>query len=420
MQSIIKVQNLSKRYAIGRRRQLQYGTLRESLFEIVSAPFKKLRGEKDERDFMWALKDVSFELKPGEVVGIVGRNGAGKSTLLKVLSQITEPTSGRAEIYGRVGSLLEVGTGFHMELSGRDNIYLSGAIMGMRRKEIERKFDEIVAFSEVEKMLDTAVKFYSSGMYMRLAFAIAAHLDPEILIVDEVLAVGDSAFQKKCLGKMGEVAEGGKTVLFVSHNASVLTRLCQTGIYLESGRVKNQGDVKTILAEYQGDIEKLAAGGANKARSIDEVKEGEAKFIGWELENPSSGSPHICFSREECCFVLTFVSKKRSRLAHIVITLLDDLDQVVVSGYNMDCNEELADFEPGVHQIRWRVNLPLKAGNYQIRTFIHPTAEREADDDWWAFPLLTVLPEHETQVHENFRGSINLPSQIDVKKVSSL
>ena len=396
---------------------MQYDTLRESFFDIIRAPFRKLRRERDERNILWALKDVTFELKPGEVAGIVGRNGAGKSTLLKILSHITEPTSGRAELYGRVGSLLEVGTGFHMELSGRENIYLSGAIMGMRRREVDRKFDEIVAFSEVEKMLDTAVKFYSSGMYMRLAFAIAAHLDPEILIVDEVLAVGDAAFQKKCMGKMGEVAEGGRTVLFVSHNASVLNRLCQTGIYLESGRVKSQGDVKTILAEYQSDSEKMAGAGTNDLRSFNEVKDGEAKFVSWELENPVSESPHICFSREECCFVATLVCKKRLRLVHIVLMLLDDLDQIVVSGYNMDCNERLEDFDFGVHHVRWRINLPLKAGNYQLRVFIHATEEKDGDD-WRAFPFLTILPEHETQVHENFRGSFNLPSQIEVSTVN--
>jgi len=202
------------------------------------------------RDEFWALKDVSFAVNAGDAVGIIGRNGAGKSTLLKILSRITEPTVGRINLNGRVASLLEVGTGFHQELTGRENIYLNGAILGMRRAEIRRKFDEIVAFSEVEKFLDTPVKRYSSGMYVRLAFAVAAHLEPEILIVDEVLAVGDAAFQKKCLGKMSDVAHGGRTVLFVSHNMGAIQALCKYGIYLESGSVKAMGPVEAVTNRY--------------------------------------------------------------------------------------------------------------------------------------------------------------------------
>jgi lipopolysaccharide transport system ATP-binding protein len=213
----IRVEHLSKQFHIGRRHQ-RYRTLRDVIMNSLRAPQRWLRGEKKVDDTIWALQDVSFEVPKGEAVGIIGRNGAGKSTLLKVLSRITHPTSGRIELCGRVGSLLEVGTGFHPELTGRENIYLNGAILGMRRQEIERKFDEIVAFSEIEKLLDTPVKRYSSGMYMRLAFAVAAHLEPDVLLVDEVLAVGDASFQQKCLGKMSEVAGEGRTVLFVSHN----------------------------------------------------------------------------------------------------------------------------------------------------------------------------------------------------------
>jgi len=198
----------------------------------------------------WALKDVSFEVEPGEVVGIIGRNGAGKSTLLKILSRITSPTEGTVEMHGRVGSLLEVGTGFHPELTGRENIYLSGSILGMKRKEIDAKLDEIVKFSEIEKFLDTPVKRYSSGMYVRLAFAVAAHLEPEILLVDEVLAVGDAAFQKKCLGKMGEVAKEGRTVIFVSHNMNAIKNLCQTALYVDEGRVKEKLPVEDAIALY--------------------------------------------------------------------------------------------------------------------------------------------------------------------------
>src|SRR6185436_12079439 len=229
MKPIVRVESLSKQYRLGSR-ESAYGTLRESIVEAVRSPFKRLRSNNG--NSIWALQDLNFEVAPGEVLGIVGRNGAGKSTLLKVLSRITQPTTGRAELFGRVASLLEVGTGFHPELTGRENIYLNGAILGMERVEIERKFDEIVAFAEIEKFIDTPAKHYSSGMYMRLAFAVAAHLEPEILLVDEVLAVGDVAFQKKCLGKMGEVAQEGRTILFVSHNMTAIKQLCRTGILL--------------------------------------------------------------------------------------------------------------------------------------------------------------------------------------------
>lgn len=253
MPAAIVVENLSKRYRLSHQAagRPAYRTLREDLVQWAGAPWRWLRGERGRQteDF-WALRDVSFEVQPGEVVGVIGRNGAGKSTLLKVLSRITRPTSGRVRLRGRVGSLLEVGTGFHPELTGRENIYLSGAIMGMRRAEIRRKFDEIVAFAEVEKFLDLPVKRYSSGMYMRLAFAVAAHLDTEILLVDEVLAVGDAAFQKKCLGKMGEVANAGKTVLLVSHNVGLTSLLCSTSAYFELGQLLNVGDTAKVVSEY--------------------------------------------------------------------------------------------------------------------------------------------------------------------------
>lgn len=244
---IVSVQNLSKRYRIGAVRA-QYATLRESLTGALRAPFVRRAAETEST--LWALDDVSFSVTEGEVVGIIGSNGAGKSTLLKVLSRITEPTRGRVELRGRVGSLLEVGTGFHPELTGRDNIYLNGAILGMQRAEVRRKFDEIVAFAEVEKFIDTPVKFYSSGMYLRLAFAVAAHLEPEILIVDEVLAVGDVQFQKKCLGKIGEVAGRGRTVLFVSHNMPAVLSLCSRAILLQRGGLVADGVPDTVVSGY--------------------------------------------------------------------------------------------------------------------------------------------------------------------------
>lgn len=240
----IRIRNLSKAYTIAHDR--------ESPSTLAEAITKRLRNplQRSEKETFWALKDIDLDIEPGDVVGVIGRNGAGKSTLLKVLSRITEPTTGQIELYGRVGSLLEVGTGFHPELTGRENIYLNGAILGMRRSEIRRRFDEIVDFAGVEQFLDTPVKRYSSGMYVRLAFAVAAHLNPEILIVDEVLAVGDAEFQQKCLGKMQDVAKGGRTVLFVSHNMSAISSLCKTVLLMRSGRIGDVGLTDKILRAY--------------------------------------------------------------------------------------------------------------------------------------------------------------------------
>jgi lipopolysaccharide transport system ATP-binding protein len=250
-ETIIRVEKLGKLYRIGQREP--YQTLRDALAE----PFRKIgrrRAEdprKAEQDsYVWALKDASFEVKRGEILGIIGKNGAGKTTLLKILSRITEPTEGYAEIQGRVGSLLEIGTGFHFELTGRENVYFNGAILGMKKQEIDRKYDEIVSFAELEKFMDTPVKYYSSGMQVRLAFAVAAHLEQEILLVDEVLAVGDAAFQKKSLGKMSEVATGGRTVLFVSHNMAAVQALCNRAIWLNDGRVVQDGQPSSVVSDY--------------------------------------------------------------------------------------------------------------------------------------------------------------------------
>jgi lipopolysaccharide transport system ATP-binding protein len=249
MQPIIRVQDLSKLYYLGST-AAAYSTLREAVVNMARLPLRYLR-RAEEPQSIWALKDVSFEVEAGDVVGIVGRNGAGKSTLLKILSRITEPTTGRIDLYGRVASLLEVGTGFHPELTGRENIFLNGSILGMSRKEIAAKFDEIVAFAEIEKFIDTPVKRYSSGMYVRLAFAVAAHLEPEILIVDEVLAVGDAAFQKKCLGRMRDVASAGRTVLFVSHNMAAVSALCTKAMVLWEGMIEYpMGSVEDAVQTY--------------------------------------------------------------------------------------------------------------------------------------------------------------------------
>ena len=271
MKPIIHAENLSKLYRIGAKER-RYKTFREAIVDGITAPLRNLRRlrrltnfdseefeetsalSRTPNDTIWALKDVSFDVQPGEVIGIIGRNGAGKSTLLKILSRITEPTAGDIKIYGRVSSLLEVGTGFHPELTGRENIYLNGSILGMRKAEIDQKFDEIVEFSEIEKFLDTPVKFYSSGMYVRLAFAVAANLDPEILLIDEVLAVGDAGFQKKCLNKMEDVGKSGRTILFVSHNMLAVKNLCKKGIVLDKGRCTYFNDINIAIEGYLSNL----------------------------------------------------------------------------------------------------------------------------------------------------------------------
>ncbi len=289
--AVIKVEGLSKRYRIGQYvgGAYQYRALRDVLTDAIYTPFRRLRARVKQRavgsnptsdmkrpidpstNFIWALKDVSFEVKQGEVVGIIGRNGAGKTTLLKVLSRITEPTKGRAEIKGRIGSLLEVGAGFHPELTGWENVYLSGAVLGMVKKEIDRKFDEIVDFSGVEKFIDTPVKRYSSGMLVRLGFAVAAHLEPEILLVDEVLAVGDAAFQKKCLGKMGSVTKEGRTVLFVSHNMGAIRKLCPSVILLEEGKIALRGDANQVVDQYLSNYSKTSTLSQETGGPIDRI-----------------------------------------------------------------------------------------------------------------------------------------------------
>jgi lipopolysaccharide transport system ATP-binding protein len=309
----IRVEGLSKRYQIGIAKE-RYHTLRDEITGGLKALFRSNgRGNSSTAhlpaDMIWALKDVSFELKKGEVLGIIGRNGAGKSTLLKILSRITEPTEGQAEIHGHVGSLLEVGTGFHGELTGRENVYLNGAILGMKKADIDRKFDEIVGFTEIEKFIDTPVKHYSSGMYMRLAFAVAAHLEPEILIVDEVLAVGDIEFQKKCLGKMGDVANQGRTVLFVSHNMAAIQSLCSHGMLLDSGRVTRVGTVKDVVSDYF-DAENVSRSIPLKQR-LDRAGDGSARLVSIRVESRDTGNVIHSTSRLEV--TLHYESDKQLR-----------------------------------------------------------------------------------------------------------
>lgn len=414
MKPIIKVEGLGKQYSIGAR-HAAYSTLRESLVESIKAPFGRGRNGKGEKFF--ALKDVSFEIAPGDVVGIVGRNGAGKSTVLKILSRITEPTTGRVELYGRVGSLLEVGTGFHPELTGRENIFLNGAILGMRRAEIARKFDEIVEFAEIEKFIDTPVKFYSSGMYMRLAFAVAAHLESEILVVDEVLAVGDSQFQKKCLGKMEDVSKLGRTVLFVSHNLASLNRLCRTGIYLESGHLREHGNIQTVLAKYQKERNSPEEDQPETV-SIGSVKEGEIRFTDWRLEGTASDQAHVCFSREEVTFVFTLVCRRPLPQAVCGFVLFDENEQMMISGNNLFGDEaKTVDLSEGVHSIRWRAALPLKAGNYKILTEISSlNTPGKPADTWYPPEPLMVLPV-DNNLPDEWQGVVNVPVMFSRDKI---
>jgi lipopolysaccharide transport system ATP-binding protein len=356
----IHVESVSKRFQIGARENA-YTTFREALSGIVTSPFrrfKSLSGRVGAHEFFWALKDVSFDVEPGEVVGIIGRNGAGKSTLLKILSQITEPTQGRVKIHGRVASLLEVGTGFHPELTGRENIFLNGSILGMSRSEVRRKFDEIVEFSGVEKFIDTPVKRFSSGMTVRLAFSVAAHLEPEILIVDEVLAVGDAEFQKKCLGKMESYSHAGRTILFVSHNIAAVENLCSRAVLLAGGRVRTIGSCSEVIDEYlQSATEQSWNGLENgRPRLIRAVyltgRDGQRRdtfFVGEDVVFEIEFYAHEAVEDPRCGIAI--YSPRGDRLA----TLGSDVQQ------NLKW-----DFQ-GTKRIRiiWR-NVPLNVGNYRI------------------------------------------------------
>lgn len=368
MQSIIRVQNLSKQYHLGGP-SAAYSTLRETIMELARRPARALRKNGDAAH-IWALRDLNFEIAPGEIVGIIGRNGAGKSTLLKILSRITEPTTGRVELYGRVASLLEVGTGFHPELSGRENIYLNGSILGMSRKEIESKFDEIVAFAEVEKFLDTPVKRYSSGMYVRLAFAVAAHLEPEILVVDEVLAVGDYRFQQKCLSKMHDVATHGRTILFVSHNMGAVSRLCQRTILLNEGRIVTIGPTSEVVQTYTvsntlGRAEYLQPAAPDKAMHLRRaviLKDGEMRA---EVGYHESFSIHIEYE----------VNRPISG-GNVGIGLFAADGACILASADFDAHPELLELrEPGYH--RADIDFPsqwLANGMYVVHVYLSSAA----------------------------------------------
>jgi lipopolysaccharide transport system ATP-binding protein len=367
---VIKVDNLSKKYVLRHERQERYTALRDviankfkSFGSKIFSPFTlhASRFTASEEEF-WALKDINFEIKQGDRVGIIGRNGAGKSTLLKILSRITEPTSGRIEITGRVASLLEVGTGFHPELTGRENIFLNGAILGMTRAEIKKKFDEIVDFAEIEKFLDTPVKRYSSGMYVRLAFAVAAHLEPEILIVDEVLAVGDAQFQKKCLGKMEEVGKEGRTVLFVSHNMAAVSKLCESGMLLENGRLKKGGEIESCVETYMNLMDE-------KVGTLLEHQQRESGSINITkivVNGINTDVLHLTRTDEPLEVEITMSVSKKCRLS-LYGFLKGGYGQAIgiYSPGHMD--DAVYWVKPGTHKLTATINLPkLTKGNYAL------------------------------------------------------
>lgn len=374
----IRVENISKLYRIGIRER--YSSLRDSLMRSFSSVAKKMKIGGNEEDTadpakLWALHDVSFDVEKGQALGIIGANGAGKSTLLKILSRITDPTSGRAEIRGRMGSLLEVGTGFHPELTGRDNIYLSGIILGMRRWEIKRRFDEIVAFAEMGQFIDTPVKFYSSGMYVRLAFSVAAHLDVDVLAVDEVLAVGDAAFQKKCLGKMDEtMSNQGRTILFVSHNLGAMKYLTTKCILLQRGKLTKQGDTETVIQTYLKDS--LSAEGQGKVDlTHPDLRRGTAKkpelnmtFRELTLSNDAGNLTNVFFEGDPINVELTIESKIEASVAEIIIVLLSFEGTVLLSAFSRDRFKQV---KPGLYKAKCRFDPnPFRAGYYRIRLYL--------------------------------------------------
>jgi len=382
----IRVENLGKQYRIGTQRA-RYKTLRESLTSAFAAPFRHIKlndhkttdntttsspivssqSSRSPDDWIWALKDVSFDVKQGEVVGVIGRNGAGKSTLLKILSRITAPTEGRVEVYGRVASLLEVGTGFHPELTGRENIYLNGAILGMHRAEIERKFDEMVAFAEAEKFIDTPVKHYSSGMYVRLAFAVAAHLEPEILLVDEVLAVGDASFQKKCLGKMGEVAKGGRTVLFVSHNMAAILNLCGRGMLLDGGQVQAAGPIQHVVDAYLSTSMKLEGEAILRDHRPDD--DTELRFLAVRILGDDRRASAYVDLKQGCSVEIEYEVRKPITGAQIAFELWNSLGICVLSTTDLDLQPEClrTTRQPGLYRTScFLESVHLRPGRYWI------------------------------------------------------
>ncbi|MFC1580651.1 polysaccharide ABC transporter ATP-binding protein [Thermodesulfobacteriota bacterium] len=414
----IKAENLSKRYRLGSREG--YRTFRETLVDAAKAPLEQLarlfrtdkrftlRGQKSSKDnTIWALKDVSFEIKQGEVIGIIGRNGAGKSTLLKILSKITEPTEGRVELRGRIGSLLEVGTGFHPELTGHENIYLYGAILGMDRWEISRKFDEIVSFAELEKFINTPVKRYSSGMYMRLAFAVAAHLEPEILLVDEVLAVGDALFQKKCLGKMGDVSKKGRTVLLVSHQMNAIRKLCDICIWLDAGQIKMIGSREKTISAYE------TALSASTTQSPDREEDAylPARFLSWEIIDPEPEAKNMLTQDGRFTFKVLVRAKRNISNGQHGIALWNEDGQLMWAW-----EENRIEIPAGLSELVYELPmLPLRPGIYHWQVSLYEDAELL--DNWHCVPEFVIATEPFGHHLDQWQGLLNITCDFKINPV---
>jgi ABC-type polysaccharide/polyol phosphate transport system ATPase subunit len=397
---VIQAEGLGKRYRRGL--QASSGLLRDSIARAFRSPFSLFR--RAHQETFWALKDVSLEVGQGEVLGLIGRNGSGKTTLLKILSRITQPTAGWAEIHGRVGSLLEVGTGFHPELTGRENAYLSGAILGMRRREIAAKFDEIVAFAELEKFIDTPVKYYSSGMYVRLAFAVAAHLEPEILLVDEVLAVGDINFQKKCLGKMGDVARAGRTVVLVSHQLNQIRRLSHRVVWVDAGQIRQSGPTAEVVNAYEA---AMSSSDRNSGQR-DSAENLKARFLSWKIAEPASSSPHRLEAVGPVSFSFKLEVCSRIRHGHQGIALFDAERRLMWAF----ANDGLS-FEPGVHELLYKFPfLPLcpRSYNWQLSLW----DETGNVDLWEATPELQVTAPNYQHARDEWNGFLNIPSSLSI------
>ncbi|HZP34554.1 MAG TPA: polysaccharide ABC transporter ATP-binding protein [Candidatus Acidoferrales bacterium] len=410
MSPAIHVEGLGKRYHIGQRPR--YLALRDRLAAALRAParvWKSRFNGATPRNEIWALRDIDFEVKQGEVVGVIGRNGAGKTTLLKLLSRVTEPSTGWAEISGSVGSLLEVGTGFHPELTGRENIYLNGAILGMGRREIARKFDDIVGFSEVVEFLDTPLKHYSTGMQMRLAFAVAAHFEPQILLVDEVLAVGDLAFQKKCLGKMDEVARGGRTIIFVSHQMNQIRRLCNRAIWIDRGRVREDGPVAQVVSSY----ETAMARGGNVEQEHRDLED-KTRFVKWQIAGLPEGTAHQLDSLGEVTIHFDLQLNQALQRGHHGIALFSG-GRELIWGRAID-NLRL---EPGLHRISYTFPcLPLRPGPYFWQVSLWENGN--CFDAWDCLPQMIVATPNFQHPRDEWSGILNIPSQVRVSQLDGV
>ena len=404
--TVIQGEGLSKRY---RRGLAAEPGLRHALENFVRSPLSAFRRNKEET--FWALKDVSLEVHEGEVLGLIGRNGAGKTTLLKILSRITRPTEGWAEIHGRVGSLLEVGTGFHPELTGRENTFLSGAILGMSKSEIEKKFDEIVAFAELEKFIDTPVKHYSSGMYVRLAFAVAAHLEPEILLVDEVLAVGDINFQKKCLGKMGDVARAGRTVVLVSHQLNQIRRLCHRVVWIDAGSIRQNGNTHEVVSAYESAMTRSDRNRAGGSASQGQITKG--RFVRWQIAEPRSDNPHTLATIGPVTVTFTVeVNELLKKGTHGVA--LYNHDRQLIWGWAVYDQE----IPQGTHEFTYRFPiLPLRPGSYYWLVSLYE--ELDMLDAWECTPDLLVATKNYQHTRDEWCGLLNLPSEFRVHSLST-